>query len=77
MNVCFLDFKKAVKLVNHRPLLVKLRAPGFDEDCIAWVREFLGKSEFRVRVEGMTSKWAAAPSGEPQGLVIGPTFFVV
>ncbi len=37
VDVCFTDFKKAFDLVNHRLLLVQLRALDFEEDCIAWV----------------------------------------
>ncbi len=72
VDVCFMDFKEAFDLVNHRLLLEKLRALGFGEDCIAWVRAFLGNREFRVRVEGEISEWATAPSGEPQTSVLGP-----
>ncbi len=30
-DVCFMDFKKAFDLVNHRLLFVKFRALGFGE----------------------------------------------
>ncbi len=71
-----MDFKKAFDLVNHRLLLVKLRALGFRDDCVEWVRSFLENRTFRVSLEGEVSEWAAAPSGVPQGSVLGPIRFV-
>ncbi len=50
VDVCFMNFMKVFVLVNHRLLRVNLRALGLEEDCIAWVREFLGNREFRVWV---------------------------
>ncbi len=35
VDMCFMDFKPAFDLVNHRLLLVKLRALGFGVECIA------------------------------------------
>ncbi len=61
VDVCFMDFKKVFDLVNHRLLLVKLRALGFGGDCIDRVRSFLEDRMFRVKVEGKMSDWAAAP----------------
>ncbi len=57
VDVCFMDLTKAFDLVNHRLLLVKLRALGFDEDCFAWARAFLGNRQFRVGVKGEISEW--------------------
>ncbi len=47
VDVCFKGIKKAFDQLNHRLLLVKLRALGFEKDCIACVRVFLGNREFR------------------------------
>ncbi len=33
--------------------------------------------DFRVRVEGKSSEWVTAPSGVPQGLVLGLMLFMV
>ncbi len=77
VDVCLMDFKMAFDLVTHRLLLVKLRALGFGEDSIAWIRAFLGKTEFRVSVEGESLEWATAPVGVPQGSVLGSILFVV
>ncbi len=63
--MCFLDFNKAFDLVNHWLLLVKLRALRFGGDYIEWVRSSLGNREFRTRVEGEVSDWAAPPSEVP------------
>ncbi len=45
MDVCFMDFEKAFDLVNHRLLLVKMRALGLGEHYIVWDRAFLGNRE--------------------------------
>ncbi len=60
-DVRVMVFKKAFDLVNHRLLLVKLRALGFRDDCMEWVRTFLENRTFHVSVEGEVSEWAAAP----------------
>ncbi len=60
VNVCFMDFMKAFDCLNHRLLLMKMRALGLGNDCVAWVRAFLGNREFRVRFEGEAIEWAIA-----------------
>ncbi len=57
-------------------MLVKLRARGFRDGYIEWVPTFLESRLFHLRVEGEVSEWAAAPSGVPQGSVVGPFLFV-
>ncbi|MBM6549348.1 RNA-directed DNA polymerase, partial [Streptococcus dysgalactiae] len=76
-DVIFIDFSKAFDKVPHGRLLTKLRACGIANPLLKWIADFLRGREFAVRVSNSLSAWCDAPSGVPQGSVLGPLLFLV
>jgi hypothetical protein len=77
VDVVFLDFAKAFDSVNHRMLLKKLASYGIHPLIVSWIRGFLNERTFRVQVAGQKSGVADAPSGVPQGSILGPMLFLL
>ncbi len=44
---------------------------------INWIESYIRRRSFQVSVNGSLSQVAEAPSGVPQGVVLGPTLFVI
>ena len=76
VDVAYLDITKAFDTVNHRLLLLKLENLQVHPAVIGWIRSFLEERTFQVRVDGSLSEPTAAPSGVPQGSVLGPLLFL-
>ena len=73
----FLDFSKAFDKVSHQLLLIKLKAYGFGDVVIDWVRAFLINRKQRVVIGSSASDWQEVVSGVPQGSVLGPLLFLI
>ncbi|MGL5707699.1 MAG: reverse transcriptase family protein, partial [Aeromonas sp.] len=77
LDAIFLDFSKAFDRVNHGILLRKLRQAGFDGPSYAWLSDYLQNRRYTVRVNNVLSVAFAAPTGVPQGSILGPLLFLV
>ena len=51
-----LDFEKAFYTIEHEALFMIMRAKGFDEKFIAWVKEFLTSGSSSVLLNGVPGK---------------------
>ena len=76
-GVVFLDLKNAFDMVNHRILLLKLRALGVDDSAAAWFKSYLTNRCQRTVMGSTVSSPRLVNIGVPQGSVLGPLFFLV
>ena len=66
------DLSKAFDAINHRLLLVKLKAYGFSPHAFKLMSAYLLGRQQCVRLEGVCSNFKTVKSGVPQGSLLGP-----
>ena len=74
-GVLFTDLSKAFDCLNHRLLIAKLHAYGFDKSSLKLILDYLSYRFQRVRVNSAYSSWKEIKDGVPQGSVLGPTLY--
>ena len=76
IDLIFFDFSKAFDCIPHDKLLAKLKLAGVPDWIYAWISSFLLHRNFTVKINDSFSSSFPAPSGVPQGSVIGPLLFI-
>ena len=76
-GLVFIDYKKAVDLIDHKLLLSKLRALGVGESRLPLFHDYLnGRCQY-VNIDRYHSTKRAITLGVPQGSILGSILFLV
>ena len=77
VNVLYIDFEKCFDKVDFKILLNKLKLKGVKGKAYNWLKNFLTKRTFKVRVGKELSEEEDVISGIPQGTCLGPLLMLV
>ena len=70
-----MDLSKAFDTINHKLLIAKLHAYGFDTISLEIMYDYLCNRWQRTKINTSFSSWSEIFSGMPQGSVLGPKYF--
>jgi len=77
VRTVFVDFRKAVDLVNHDILFSKLIKYNISHFLLRWFGSYLSGRQQRVRTSQSLSSWKELKGAMPQGSWLGPLSFLV
>ena len=69
------DLSKAFDCLNHKLLIAKLEAYGFDQSSLNYIFSYLSNRKQRTKVNNPFSDWCTILFGVPQGSILGPLLF--
>jgi exonuclease III len=72
-----LDYSKAFDCANHKLILAKLQAAGFQDDALSFIKSYLSGRSQKVVAGSQESSWESVLNGVPQGSVLGPLLFTI
>ena len=73
----FIDLTKAVDIVNHDILLLKMEHYGVRGSSLQWQKSYPYERKQYVYINGECSELKQISCGVPQGSVLGPLFFLI
>ena len=75
--LALLDYSKAFDCANHKLIIAKLKAFGFKDTALKWIRSYLSNRSQQVITDKGKSNWKYLSNGVPQGSILGPLLFTV
>ncbi len=76
-TVAFLDLKKAFSTFDHKILIEKLNMYGVKQHSLKLLESYITNLSQKCFINGTLSHSKPIKCGIPQGLVLGPLFFLV
>ena len=76
-DVIYLDMAKAFDVVDHLPLIYKLKCAGIRGKVLNWIKSFLTNRRQKVVMRNGSSRYQKVQSGVPQGSILGPLLFLI
>ena len=73
----FLDFKKALDMLWHKGLLIRLKILDINGKVFDFITNFLTDRTMQVRVEETLWKIYKLENGSPQGSILSPLLFLI
>ena len=75
VRILTVDFAKAFDMLPHETILKACNSFHLPSPIISWISDFLCERMQSVKVRSSVSSPYSAPSGVPQGSIIGPLIF--
>ena len=75
VGAIIMDLSEAFDTLNHKLLLKKLQAYGFDEKSLSFIESYITNRNQRTKIGDSFRKIQRIITGVPQGSVLGPLFF--
>ena len=75
VGAIIMDLSEAFDTLNHKLLLKKLQAYGFDERSLSFIESYITNRNQRTKIGDSFRKIQRIITGVPQGSVLGPLFF--
>ena len=69
------DLSKAFDCLNHKLIIAKLEAYGFNYDALGFIHNYLTNRKQRTKIKSTYSSWREIKFGVPQGSILGPLLF--
>ena len=69
------DLSKAFDNINHNLFLSKLKAYGFIENYVSFIRSYLTNRSWQTKIDNTLSGWNKIITGAPQDSILGPLLF--
>ena len=69
------DLSKAFDCLNHKLIIVKMQAYGFDNTSLLYILSYLTGRKQRTKANNFFSNWGDIKSGAAQGSILGPLLF--
>ena len=77
VDLITIDISKVFDSISHNKLICKLKTFGICGTILLWIKEFLNKISFAVKLNYYISKSLPVISSVPQGLKLGPLLYIL